>query len=235
MVGKGITFDAGGFNLKVNAMIELMKFDMGGGAAVLGAAKLVGMMKPEGVEAHFIVPAAENLIDSTAYRPSDIVTACNGKTIEVVNTDAEGRLILADALIYAESLNVDFIIDIATLTGAQMQALGLKIAAVYSPSEELSQEMKSIGEEVGEPMWPMPLHEEYKKDLESRIADIRNASLGRSFGGSIIAALFLKEFISHTPWVHIDMAGPCWDHKDSQPTGFGTRTLAQFVIGKQMS
>eukprot|EP01066_Platyproteum_vivax_P019991 Platyproteum_vivax@DN7760_c0_g1_i1.p1 len=228
LIGKGITFDSGGYNLKVNAMIEYMKIDMGGAAAVLGAAKTIGLLKPEGVHVHFIVAACENMIADKAYRPGDILTASNGKTIEVGNTDAEGRLTLADALVYAEKLKPDVIVDIATLTGACMVGLGAKCAALYSPDDPLASVVLDSAKDAGELLWRMPLLEQYRPDFDSKIADMNNMASTR-FGGSIHAALFLKEFVEKTSWAHIDMAGPAWDWKDQCGTGFGARTLVEVV------
>jgi len=229
LIGKGLTFDSGGYNLKAGAgsMIELMKFDMGGSAAVLGAAQSIGLLKPEDVEVHFIVAACENMLSDRAMRPGDILTASNGKTIEVINTDAEGRLTLADALIYAEDLKVDKIVDLATLTGACIISLGNEYAGMWSPNDELASELESSAKETGEKLWRMPLVESYKEELKSKIADLKN--VGGRAGGSITAALFLNEFVKKTPWAHIDMAGPVWDSKNGAGTGYGVRTLVNFV------
>ncbi|CAI0427535.1 unnamed protein product [Linum tenue] len=193
LVGKGLTFDSGGYNIKTGAgcSIELMKFDMGGSAAVLGAAKAIGQVKPPGVEVHFIVAACENMISGTGMRPGDVVTASNGKTIEVNNTDAEGRLTLADALVYACNQGVDKIIDLATLTGACVVALGPSIAGVFTPSDDLAKEVSTAAEASGEKFWRMPLEESYWESMKSGVADMVNTG-GRQ-GGSITAALFLKQ------------------------------------------
>jgi len=229
LVGKGLTFDSGGYNLKAGAgsMIELMKFDMGGSAAVLGAAQSIGVLKPEGVEVHFIVAACENMLSDRAMRPGDILTASNGKTIEVINTDAEGRLTLADALIYAENLKVDKIVDLATLTGACIISLGNDYAGMWSSNDDLANELVTACDDAGEKMWRMPLVDSYKEEIKSKIADLKN--VGGRAGGSITAALFLQEFIKDTPWAHIDMAGPVWDGKAGASTGYGVRTLVNFV------
>ncbi|CAN1325940.1 Leucine aminopeptidase 2, chloroplastic [Linum perenne] len=214
LVGKGLTYDSGGYNIKTgaNSSIELMKFDMGGSAAVLGAAKAIGQVKPPGVEVHFIVAACENMISGTGMRPGDVLTASNGKTIEVNNTDAEGRLTLADALVYACNQGVDKIIDLATLTGACVVALG-----------------PSVAEVSGEKLWRLPLEESYWEKMKSGVADMANSG-GRE-GGSITAALFLKQFVDEkVQWMHIDIAGPVWNNKKRAATGFGIGTLVEWVL-----
>merc|ERR1719478_2068042 len=229
IVGKGLTFDSGGYNLKAGpgSMIEMMKFDMGGSAATLGAAKIVGMMKPEGVEAHFIVASCENMISAEAFRPGDILTASNGKTIEVGNTDAEGRLTLADALVYAEKdAGAEHIIDIATLTGACIVSLGGEYAGMWSNDEAMGEDIKKAAEATGEKMWQMPLAEEYEESIKSKIADIKN--IGGKGGGSITAALFLKHFVDKAKWAHLDIAGPVWDDAKGA-TGYGAKLLARWV------
>ncbi|KAL6539329.1 Leucine aminopeptidase 2, chloroplastic [Orobanche hederae] len=193
LVGKGLTFDSGGYNIKTGpgCSIELMKFDMGGSAAVLGAAKALAQIKPAGVEVHFIVAACENMISGTGMRPGDIITASNGKTIEVNNTDAEGRLTLADALVYACNQGVEKIVDLATLTGACVVALGPSIAGVFTPSDDLAKEVIGASEVSGEKLWRMPLEESYWESMKSGVADMVNTG-GRQ-GGAITAALFLKQ------------------------------------------
>ncbi|XP_071909124.1 leucine aminopeptidase 1-like [Coffea arabica] len=231
LVGKGLTFDSGGYNIKTGpgCSIELMKFDMGGSAAVLGAAKALGQIKPAGVEVHFIVAACENMISGTGMRPGDIVTASNGKTIEVNNTDAEGRLTLADALVYACNQGVEKIVDLATLTGACIIALGSSIAGVYTPSDDLAKEVLEASEVAGEKLWRMPLEESYWESMKSGVADMVNTG-GRP-GGSITAALFLKQFVDEkVQWMHIDMAGPVWNEKKKGATGFGISTLVEWVL-----
>ncbi|CAI0394544.1 unnamed protein product [Linum tenue] len=231
LVGKGLTFDSGGYNIKTGAgcSIELMKFDMGGSAAVLGAAKAIGQVKPPGVEVHFIVAACENMISGTGMRPGDVVTASNGKTIEVNNTDAEGRLTLADALVYACNQGVEKIIDLATLTGACVVALGPSIAGVFTPSDDLAKEVFTAAEASGEKLWRMPLEESYWDNMKSGVADMVNTG-GRQ-GGAITAALFLKQFVDEkVQWMHIDMAGPVWNDKKRAATGFGIGTLVEWVL-----
>ncbi|XP_018509992.2 leucine aminopeptidase 1 isoform X1 [Brassica rapa] len=258
LVGKGLTFDSGGYNIKAGpgSSIELMKFDMGGSAAVLGAAKAIGEIKPPGVEVHFIVAACENMISGTGMRPGDVITASNGKTIEVSddclfmfetfvvfpmamlkcwqwcfqvnNTDAEGRLTLADALVYACNQGVDKIVDLATLTGACVIALGTSMAGIYTPNDELATEVIAASEKSGEKLWRMPLEESYWEMMKSGCADMVNTG-GRA-GGSITAALFLKQFVSEkVQWMHIDMAGPVWNEKKKSGTGFGVATLVEWV------
>ncbi|XP_021755540.1 leucine aminopeptidase 1-like [Chenopodium quinoa] len=236
IVGKGLTFDSGGYNIKTGpgCSIELMKFDMGGSAAVLGAAKAIGQIKPAGVEVHFIVAACENMISGTGMRPGDIVTASNGKTIEVNNTDAEGRLTLADALVYTCNQGVEKIIDLATLTGACVVALGPSIAGVFTPNDALAKEVFAASEAAGEKFWRMPLEESYWDSMKSGVADMVNTG-GRQ-GGSITAALFLKQFVDEkVQWMHIDMAGPVWNEKKRSATGFGVSTLVEWVLKNSTS
>ncbi|MEO1339684.1 MAG: leucyl aminopeptidase [Cyanobacteria bacterium J06635_13] len=232
IVGKSLTFDSGGLNLKPSGSgIETMKMDMGGGAATLGAAKAIAQLKPD-TEVHFICAATENMISGKAMHPGDILKAANGKTIEVNNTDAEGRLTLADALIYAESLEVDAIVDLATLTGACIVALGNDIAGLWTSDETLATEMKTAAESAGEKFWQLPMEEKYFEGLKSQIADMKNT--GPRAGGSITAALFLKQFIKDTPWMHLDVAGPVWSDapggiNNKGATGFPVRTLVNWV------
>ncbi|KAJ0984290.1 hypothetical protein J5N97_002646 [Dioscorea zingiberensis] len=231
IVGKGLTFDSGGYNIKTGpgCSIELMKFDMGGSAAVFGAAKAIGQIKPLGVEVHFIVAACENMISGTGMRPGDIVTASNGKTIEVNNTDAEGRLTLADALVYACNQGVEKVIDLATLTGACIVALGPTIAGYFTPSDDLAKEVVAASEVTGEKFWRLPLEESYWESMKSGVADMVNTG-GRQ-GGAITAALFLKQFVDEkVQWMHIDMAGPVWNEKKKNGTGFGVSTLVEWVL-----
>ncbi len=234
LIGKGLTFDSGGYNLKVGAsQIEMMKFDMGGSAAVLGTAKAIIELAPKNVEVHFIVAACENMINGSALHPGDIIKASNGKTIEVNNTDAEGRLTLADALVYASTLKPDAIIDLATLTGACVIALGDQIAGLWTKDDDLAEELSLAANTTGEGLWRMPLHDAYKDGLKSMLADIKNT--GPRAGGSITAALFLREFVEEgIPWAHIDIAGPVWADKerDINPagaTGYGVRTLVSWI------
>jgi len=233
IVGKGVTFDSGGLNLKgPGSGIETMKMDMGGAAATFGAAKVIAQLKPN-VEVHFISAATENMISGHAMHPGDILTASNGKTIEVNNTDAEGRLTLADALVYADALGVDAIVDLATLTGACLIALGNDIAGYWSIDDELAAELKAASESSGEKVWQMPLEQRYFEGLKSPIADMKNT--GPRPAGSITAALFLKEFVKETKaWAHIDIAGPAWTSKEGPYTpagasGYGVRLLVDWA------
>lgn len=234
LIGKGLTFDSGGLNIKAGAgsMIELMKMDMGGAAAVLGAAKAIAQIKPD-VEVHFISAAAENMISGHAMHPGDILTASNGKTIEVNNTDAEGRLTLADALVYTDKLGLDAMVDLATLTGACIVALGNDLAGLFSPNDELANALAKAADEAGEKLWRMPMEDKYFDGLKSIVADMKNT--GPRPGGSITASLFLKQFVKDTPWAHLDIAGPVWSEKDNAynnpgATGYGVRTLVQWIL-----
>ncbi|CAL5021872.1 unnamed protein product [Urochloa decumbens] len=238
IVGKGLTFDSGGYNIKASpvATIELMKWDMGGSAAVFGAAKALGQIKPPGVEVHFIAAACENMISGTGMRPGDIVTASNGKTIEVDNTDAEGRLTLADALVYACNQGVDKIIDLATLTGAMRVALGPSISGIFTPNDELAEEFVAASVVSGEKFWRLPLEESYWEDMKSGIADMLNTGPMQPKGGAITAALFLKQFVNEkVQWMHIDIAGTVWSHKKRSATGFGVATLVEWVLKNSSS
>jgi len=235
IVGKGITFDSGGLSIKSAKGMELMKFDMGGAAATLGAARAIAELKPAGVLVHFIVAATENMPSGKAVHPGDILTASNGKTIEVDNTDAEGRLTLADSLVYAEKLEVDAIVDLATLTGACMVALGNDVAGLFSEDPALSKEIEQAAELAGEKVWPMPMDVPYFDSMKSLVADMKN--IGGQYGGAITAALFLKQFIIKTPWLHLDIAGPVWSERqhgyiNKGATGFGVRTLVNWVLGR---
>ncbi len=232
IVGKGVTFDSGGLNLKTGGSgIETMKMDMGGAGATFGAAKAIAQLKPD-VEVHFISAATENMISGHAMHPGDILTASNGKTIEVNNTDAEGRLTLADALVFAEKLGVDAIVDLATLTGACVIALGNDIGGLWSTDDLLAEQLKTAADIAGEKIWQMPLEDKYFEGMKSEIADMKN--VGPRPGGSITAALFLKQFIQETPWAHLDIAGTAWADQESGvnnpgATGFPVRTLVNWV------
>tara|TARA_Y100001968_G_scaffold284359_1_gene283671 strand:+ start:3857 stop:5341 length:1485 start_codon:yes stop_codon:yes gene_type:complete len=234
LIGKGLTFDSGGYNLKVGAsQIEKMKYDMGGSASVLGAARAIGELQPNNTQVHFIIAACENMINGSALHPGDVITASNGKTIEVNNTDAEGRLTLADALVYASKLEPHAIVDLATLTGACVIALGDEIAGLWTENNKLSDQLIRAADKAGEGIWRMPMQDSYKSGLKSNIADLQNT--GPRPGGSITAALFLREFVnSNIPWAHIDIAGTCWTEKDRDinpkgATGYGVRTLVNWI------
>jgi len=232
LVGKGLTFDSGGLSLKPAKSMETMKHDMSGGATVLGVMSVISRLKPQ-VQVTGYVPATENMPSGTAQKPGDIIRYRNGKTVEVLNTDAEGRLILADALLQAVQDKPDVVIDLATLTGACVTALGTQIAGLFSNNQELTEALLQCGKETGEPLWLMPLVKEYKEDIKSTIADIKNTGSGNA--GAIAAALFLQEFVSDVPWAHLDIAGPAFAEKDSPyipkgGTGFGVRTLIQYLL-----
>lgn len=233
IVGKGLTFDSGGYNIKpTGPSIAMMKMDMGGAAATFGAAKAIAALKPD-VEVHFISAVTENMISGHGMRPGDILTASNGKTIEVNNTDAEGRLTLADALVYAEKLDVEAIVDLATLTGACVIALGDEISGLWSTNDDLAAAIATASDKAGEKFWQMPLQKSYFESMKSPIADMKNT--GSRAGGSITASMFLKEFIGETPWAHLDIAGPAWSEKENDiysqgGTGFPVRTLVHWVM-----
>nr|GLL34333.1 leucine aminopeptidase 2, chloroplastic-like isoform X2 [Ipomoea trifida] len=231
LVGKGITFDSGGYNIKAgaNSAIEIMKNDMGGAAVVFAAAKAMGQLKPDGVEVHFLTAACENMISGAGMRPGDILTASNGKRIEVNNTDAEGRLALADTLIYACKLGVEKIVDLATLTGACITALGPSVAGVFTPSDDLARDVLEAAQVGGEKLWRLPMEESYWGAMKSGIADMINT--GPRHGGAITAALFLKQFVDEgVEWLHIDIAGPVFDEKKKLATGFGISTMVEWVL-----
>jgi len=226
-VGKGITFDSGGLSLKPAEKMELMKQDMAGGAAVLAAMRAVAQLDLE-LNVTGIIPATENLPSGHAFRPGDVVRAMNGKTIEIISTDAEGRLILADALAYACQLGATHIVDVATLTGACIIALGSVAAGVMGNDTALVEAVLDAGESAGERMWRLPLFPEYRSQLDSKVADLKN--VGGRPAGAIIGGWFLREFVGETAWVHIDIAGTAWSEKEEPHqieggTGAGARTL----------
>ena len=232
LVGKGLTFDSGGLSLKSAKSMETMKLDMSGGATVLGVMRVLSQLKPP-VQVTAYVPSTENLPGGNAQKPGDVIRYKNGKTVEVLNTDAEGRLILADALICAAEDKPDVIIDLATLTGACMVALGTQVAGVLGNNQELIDALIRCGKEAGEFLWQLPLVKEYKEDIKSAVADIKN--IGGSHAGAITAALFLEEFVGNVPWVHLDIAGPAFAEKDlpyipKGGTGFGVRTLVRYLL-----
>jgi leucyl aminopeptidase len=232
LVGKGVTFDSGGISIKPSADMDKMKYDMAGGASVIGAMRAIARLRPP-VPVTALIPAVENMPGSRAQRPGDIVTTLSGKTVEVLNTDAEGRLILADALTYARTtLGCTHLVDAATLTGAIVVALGHVNVGVFASDDGLRERVLDAAKAEGEKMWPMPLDDEYKEALKSAFADLPN--VGNRWGGAITAAIFLKEFADTTPWVHLDIAGTAWldDAKPFQakgPTGVAVRTLARLA------
>jgi leucyl aminopeptidase len=230
-VGKGITFDSGGISLKPGENMELMKYDMTGGATVLGAMRAIAQIKPS-MPVLGVVPASENLPSGKATKPGDVVRAMSGKTIEIINTDAEGRLILSDAICYAKKLGAKRIIDMATLTGAVSIALGDVNTAVLGTDQALIDEIIAAGKEVGEKYWQLPLDKEYTKQIKSDIADIKN--VGGRKAGTITAAAFLKEFADGVSWAHLDIAGTAWGddarpYRSKGPTGITVRTLINIV------
>jgi leucyl aminopeptidase len=231
LVGKGITFDSGGISLKPGENMELMKYDMTGAATVIGTMRAIAQLKPS-VPVLGIAPCSENLPSGKATKPGDVLTAMTGKTIEVINTDAEGRLVLADAIAYAKKLGATRIIDMATLTGAVSIALGDVNTAILGTDQKLIDEVIASGKEVGEKFWQLPLDDEYTKQIKSDIADIKN--VGGKKAGTITAAAFLKEFAEDTPWAHLDIAGTAWGdpatpYRSKGPTGIAVRTLVEFI------
>jgi leucyl aminopeptidase len=234
LVGKGITFDSGGLSLKSTASMMTMKDDMGGAAAVISAvvgAAALGL----GVRVVGWVATTENMPSGTAIHPGDVLIARNGTSIEVLNTDAEGRLVLADALSLAAEEKPDAIVDVATLTGAQIVALGERVAAVFSNDDALAERVIAAGARAGEPAWRLPLVAAYRPKIDSEVADLKNVASGGG-AGSIIAALFLQEFVDDIPWAHLDIAGPSWtDSEDGWlvkgGTGWAARTLIELLAG----
>lgn len=232
VVGKGITFDSGGISIKPADGMDRMKYDMSGAAVTLAAMTAIAQLKPS-VKVIGLMPAAENMPSGTAYKPGDVLRAMNGKTIEVVNTDAEGRLVLADALCYARKLGATRLIDLATLTGACSIALGSVNAAALGNDQGFIEDVRTAGREVGERLWQLPMDDEYKELIKSDIADMKNS--GGRYGGTITAAFFLKEFVDDVPWVHLDIAGTAWANEQkpyasSGPTGIGVRTVVNYVL-----
>ncbi len=235
LVGKGVTFDTGGISIKPADGMEKMKYDMAGGAAMIGAMRAIAQLKPM-IPVTALVPAVENMPGSRAQRPGDIVTSLSGKTIEVINTDAEGRLILADAITYAQRLGCTHLVDAATLTGAVVVALGHYNTGLFANDDAMRERVMLAAREEGEKMWHLPLEDEYKDYLKSVYADIPN--VGGRYGGAVTAAMFLKEFADPTPWVHLDIAGTAWldDAKPFMakgPTGLPVRTMVRLAMDWQ--
>jgi len=229
-IGKGVTFDSGGLSLKPAQSMEDMKADKAGACAVMAALQAIAQLQVP-VNVIGLIPAVENLPSGRAQRPGDVIRSMSGKTIEVLNTDAEGRLILADALYYAGRLNPRMIVDFATLTGACVVALGRFRAGLFCNSEPLYEQFMQAAARSGERFWRLPLDDDYRKELDSPIADIKN--VGSKWGGAITAAKFLQEFVGDTPWCHVDMAGTDSfpeNHELKGPTGFGVRTLAELAM-----
>ena len=236
LVGKGITFDTGGISLKPGEGMDAMKYDMSGGATVLGTMRAIGILKPS-VPVLGVVAAVENMPDGKASRPSDVVTAMNGKTIEILNTDAEGRLILADAVAYAEKQGATSIIDLATLTGAVIIALGDINTGVMGNDQGIVDEIINCGKEVGENFWQLPLGKEYSKGIKSEIADIKNIGPPRK-AGTIVGGAFIQEFVDKAKWAHLDIAGTAWADSEKPfrakgPTAIAVRTLLKLVEKSQ--
>jgi len=232
LVGKGITFDSGGISIKPSEKMAEMKGDMAGGAAVMAAMKALAQLKP-GINVMAVIPATENLPGGSAIKPGDVLTAMGGKTIEIISTDAEGRVILADALSYVKKAGAKRIVDVATLTGACHIALGDVCSGAFGNNQELIARVIAAGSEAGELIWPMPMYEQYKEQNKSDVADIKNS--GGRYGGAITAAQFLAEFVGDTPWVHLDIAGTFISDKEKGyltkgATGVAVRTLVNLVL-----
>ncbi len=238
VVGKGVTFDTGGMNLKPSGSIETMRSDMGGAAATLGIMKALATLKPK-INVIGVVPSACNAIGPEAYYTGDVFTSYNGTTVEVLNTDAEGRLILADAISYCkENYKPTEMIDMATLTGAVLIALGDTVAGIFSNDDTMAKELFESGENVGEPVWQLPIREEHREWLKSDIADIQNISKVKRSASSITAAAFLEHFVEDTPWTHIDIAGTSWNDREARgifpkhASGFGVRLILDYLLNK---
>jgi leucyl aminopeptidase len=234
-VGKGLTFDSGGLSIKPAAGMGEMKSDMAGAANVIGLLSACAALKPD-VEVHGIVATAENMPDGKAYRPGDVFGSLDGKTVEIINTDAEGRLVLADALAYSRALEPDLLVDNATLTGACVVALGKTCSGFYASTDRLAQQFAAAAKEAGESFWRLPLLDDLKDQLRSDVADLKHT--GERWGGSITAALFLREFVGESPWIHADIAGPVLGDKATSfyskgATGHGVLTFLELV--EQMS
>jgi len=233
LVGKGITFDTGGISIKPADGMEKMKYDMAGGATMIGAMRAIALLKPK-VKVIGIVCATENMPSGKAQKPGDVQIAMSGKSIEIINTDAEGRLVLADGLHYAKQLGCTHLVDAATLTGAVVVALGFNNAGIFANDDDMYNRIHNANAKAGEKMWRMPLDDEYMEQIRSSIADIMNT--GGRWGGAITAAMFLKEFAEETPWIHLDIAGTAWmeDQKPwiaKGPSGIALRSLVEFVKG----
>ncbi len=231
LIGKGITFDTGGISIKPAEGMEKMKYDMAGGAAMIGAMRAIALLKPK-VKVIGIVCASENMPSGKAQKPGDVQIAMSGKAIEIINTDAEGRLVLADGLHYARQLGATHMIDAATLTGACVVALGMVNAGVFANDDAMYQKFSEANKRAGEKMWRLPLDQEYFESIRSSIADIMNS--GGRWGGAVTAAMFLKEFVGDTPWIHLDIAGTAWIENDKSwiakgPSGIAVRSIVEFT------
>jgi leucyl aminopeptidase len=233
LVGKGVTFDTGGISIKPADGMEKMKYDMAGAATMIGTMRALALLKPK-VKVTAIILATENMPSGKAQKPGDVQIAMSGKSIEIINTDAEGRLILADGLSYARQLGCTHLVDAATLTGAIVVALGYVNAGIFASTDEMYERFAKANQLAGEKMWRMPIDDEYKELIKSNIADMVNA--GSRYGGAIFAAMFLKEFAEDTPWIHLDIAGTAWTEENKPwmakgPSGIALRSLVEFVKG----
>src|SRR6266446_1596816 len=231
LVGKGITFDTGGISIKPADGMEKMKYDMAGGATMIGAMRAIALLKPK-VKITAVICATENMPSGKAQKPGDVQIAMSGKSIEIINTDAEGRLVLADGLFYARQLGCTHLVDAATLTGAVVVALGYANAGIFANDDAMYDRFHRANAKAGEKMWRMPLDDEYKEQIRSNIADIVNS--GGRWGGAITAAMFLKEFAEDTPWLHLDIAGTAWTEEQKPwiakgPSGIALRSLVEFA------
>jgi leucyl aminopeptidase len=230
-VGKGITFDSGGISIKPAVDMDEMKFDMGGAASVLGTVEAVASMKAK-LNLIAIIPACENMPDGRSVKPGDVITTMSGKTVEILNTDAEGRLILCDALTYAERFKPELVVDVATLTGACVVALGHHHSGLFTTDEKLALDMLNASQSSLDPCWRMPMDDEYDEGLKSNFADMGN--VGPRAGGAITAAMFLKRYTSVYRWAHLDIAGTAWKSGSAKgSTGRPVPLLTHFVLGQQ--
>ncbi|MEM2470056.1 MAG: aminopeptidase, partial [Nitrososphaerota archaeon] len=237
IVGKAVTFDSGGISIKPSEKMEEMKYDKAGGAAVVGVLEAVASLRLP-IRVIGLIPCVENLPSGTAYRPGDIIRFRNGKSAEIISTDAEGRLILADALSYAVEKNPKAIIDLATLTGACIIALGTHASGLFTNNQEIAEKIKRSGERTGERVWQLPLWKQYKEQLRSDVADLKN--VGGRPAGAITAAAFLSEFVGETVWVHLDIAGTAYTQETSESksyipkgaTGVGVRLIVDYLINE---
>ena len=233
LIGKAVTFDTGGISIKPADGMEKMKYDMAGGATMIGAMRAIAMLKPK-VKVTAIICATENMPSGKAQKPGDVQIAMSGKSIEIINTDAEGRLVLADGLCYARQLGCTHLVDAATLTGAVVVALGYVNAGIFASDDQMYERFANANKQAGEKMWRLPLDDEYKEVIKSNIADMVNS--GGRYGGAISAAMFLKEFAEDTPWIHLDIAGTAWTEEAKPwiakgPSGIALRSLVEFVKG----
>jgi leucyl aminopeptidase len=231
LIGKGITFDSGGISIKPSENMHEMKTDMAGGATMLGVMQAIAQLKPR-VRVTALIPATENMPSGSAFKPGDVITSMSGKTIEILNTDAEGRLVLADALTYAKRLGCTVLIDAATLTGACVVALGAITTGVFGWNQDWVNRVLAAAKVAGEKMWQLPVDDDYRELYKSTIADLANT--GGRYGGAITGAMFVGEFAGDTPWVHLDIAGTRWANDEKPyrakgPTGHGVRTLVQLL------